>query len=101
MFAAACGICATPSRLTDLAAGKEFRGGREEWFGQQTEAPVARGERVPMPVSDAQNALRNTDLEAALIVARAGDACARPNSAAAYERARRVMPGGDTRSTLH
>jgi glutamate-1-semialdehyde 2,1-aminomutase len=44
---------------------------------------------------------RNTDLDAALAEARETYAAARPNSAAAFARARQVMPGGNTRSTLY
>ncbi|MDB5414048.1 MAG: glutamate-semialdehyde aminotransferase [Rubritepida sp.] len=53
-----------------------------------------------MPL-DAPAAPRNTDLETALAEARESYVAARPKSAAAYERARQVMPGGNTRSTLY
>ena len=43
---------------------------------------------------------RNTDLDTALADARERYTVARPNSAAAHARARAVMPGGNTRSTL-
>jgi len=44
---------------------------------------------------------RNLDLDAALAEAREGFAAARPRSAAAHERARAVMPGGNTRAVLY
>lgn len=43
---------------------------------------------------------RNSDLESALAEARASYAAARPESAALHEAARRVMPGGNTRTVL-
>ncbi|MBS7791348.1 aminotransferase class III-fold pyridoxal phosphate-dependent enzyme [Roseococcus sp. SDR] len=43
---------------------------------------------------------RNSDLEGALLEARATYAAARPQSAALHEAARRVMPGGNTRTVL-
>ena len=43
---------------------------------------------------------RNTDLDTALADARERYTAARPKSAAAHERAKAVMPGGNTRSTL-
>ena len=43
---------------------------------------------------------RNTDLDTALADARERYSAARPKSAAAHERAKAVMPGGNTRSTL-
>jgi glutamate-1-semialdehyde 2,1-aminomutase len=43
---------------------------------------------------------RNSDLETALLEARATYAAARPKSAALHEAARRVMPGGNTRTVL-
>ena len=46
------------------------------------------------------SALRNSDLDAALAEARAAYAAARPRSAAIHERARAVMPGGNTRTVL-
>lgn len=54
-----------------------------------------------MPPLDAPAAPRNIDLDTALAEARATYIAARPKSAAAYERARQVMPGGNTRSTLY
>lgn len=50
---------------------------------------------------DAPAAPRNTDMDTALAEARADYVAARPKSAAAYERAKLVMPGGNTRSTLY
>jgi glutamate-1-semialdehyde 2,1-aminomutase len=44
--------------------------------------------------------LRNSDLDAALAEAHEAYAAARPKSAAIHERARQVMPGGNTRSVL-
>ncbi|WP_424814509.1 aspartate aminotransferase family protein [Roseococcus sp. YIM B11640] len=52
------------------------------------------------PLDAPAAAPRNTDLETALTDARESYVTARPKSAAAYERARGVMPGGNTRSTL-
>jgi glutamate-1-semialdehyde 2,1-aminomutase len=52
------------------------------------------------PPLDASAAPRNSDLDAALAEARENYARTRPNSAAAHEVARTVMPGGNTRSTL-
>ena len=52
------------------------------------------------PPLDASAAPRNSDLEAALAEARENYSRARPNSATAHEKARAVMPGGNTRSTL-
>lgn len=49
---------------------------------------------------DTVTAPRNTDLDTALAEARESYVAARPKSAAAYERAKQVMPGGNTRSTL-
>ncbi len=43
---------------------------------------------------------RNSDLESALLEARATYAAARPKSAEMHEAARRVMPGGNTRTVL-
>jgi glutamate-1-semialdehyde 2,1-aminomutase len=43
---------------------------------------------------------RNSDLESALAEARSGYAAARPESAAIHAAARRVMPGGNTRTVL-
>lgn len=43
---------------------------------------------------------RNSDLDSALLEARASYAAARPQSAALHEAARRVMPGGNTRTVL-
>ncbi|WPB82974.1 aspartate aminotransferase family protein [Sediminicoccus rosea] len=43
---------------------------------------------------------RNSDLESALLEARATYAAARPKSAELHEAARRVMPGGNTRTVL-
>jgi glutamate-1-semialdehyde 2,1-aminomutase len=43
---------------------------------------------------------RNSDLESALLEARATYAAARPKSAERHEAARRVMPGGNTRTVL-
>jgi len=54
-----------------------------------------------MPPLDAPAAPRNIDLDVALAEAREAYVAARPKSAAAYERARQVMPGGNTRSTLY
>ncbi|UPY38199.1 aminotransferase class III-fold pyridoxal phosphate-dependent enzyme [Sediminicoccus sp. KRV36] len=53
------------------------------------------------PLDHPAAAPRNTDMETALAEARAAYVAARPKSAAAYARAREVMPGGNTRSTLH
>lgn len=50
---------------------------------------------------DTVTAPRNTDLDTALADARESYVAARPKSAAAYERAKQVMPGGNTRSTLY
>ena len=50
---------------------------------------------------DAPAAPRNTDMATALAEARGAYVAARPKSAAAYERAKLVMPGGNTRSTLY
>jgi len=50
---------------------------------------------------DTITAPRNTDLDTALAEARESYTAARPKSAAAYERAKQVMPGGNTRSTLY
>ena len=47
-----------------------------------------------------QNLFRNSDLDAALAEAKAAYAAARPGSAAIHERARAVMPGGNTRTVL-
>ena len=52
------------------------------------------------PPLDASAAPRNSDLEAALAEARESYSRARPKSATAHEKARAVMPGGNTRSTL-
>lgn len=52
------------------------------------------------PPLDASAAPRNSDLEAALAEARENYARLRPKSATAHETARRVMPGGNTRTTL-
>jgi len=52
------------------------------------------------PPLDASAAPRNSDLEAALAEARENYSRARSNSATAHEKARAVMPGGNTRSTL-
>ena len=52
------------------------------------------------PPLDASAAPRNSDLEAALAEARENYSRARPNSATAHEKARAVMPGGNTRTTL-
>ncbi|WP_421993751.1 aspartate aminotransferase family protein [Roseococcus sp.] len=54
-----------------------------------------------MPQLDTVTAPRNTDLDTALAEARESYVAARPKSAAAYERAKKVMPGGNTRSTLY
>lgn len=54
-----------------------------------------------MPPLDTVIAPRNTDLDTALAEAREAYIAARPKSAAAYERAKQVMPGGNTRSTLY
>lgn len=43
---------------------------------------------------------QNSNLEGALLEARAAYAAARPQSAALHEAARRVMPGGNTRTVL-
>lgn len=52
------------------------------------------------PPLDASAAPRNSDLEAALAEARENYSRIRPNSAAAHDKARTVMPGGNTRTTL-
>ncbi|MCE2919321.1 MAG: aspartate aminotransferase family protein, partial [Roseomonas sp.] len=52
------------------------------------------------PPLDSATAPRNSDLEAALAEARENYSRARPNSATAHEKARTVMPGGNTRTTL-
>ncbi|MFN8982219.1 MAG: aspartate aminotransferase family protein, partial [Alphaproteobacteria bacterium] len=52
------------------------------------------------PPLDASAAPRNSDLEAALAEARENYSRARPKSATAHEKAREVMPGGNTRTTL-
>lgn len=52
------------------------------------------------PPLDASAAPRNSDLEAALAEARENYSSIRPNSATAHEAARKVMPGGNTRTTL-
>ena len=43
---------------------------------------------------------RNSDLDAALADARERYAAVRPNSARIHQRAREVLPGGNTRSVL-
>ncbi len=50
---------------------------------------------------DTYIAPRNTGLDAALEAAREAYVAVRPKSEAAYQRARLVMPGGNTRSTLY
>lgn len=52
------------------------------------------------PPLDASAAPRNSDLEAALAEARENYSRIRPHSAAAHDKARTVMPGGNTRTTL-
>ena len=52
------------------------------------------------PPLDTATPPRNSDLEAALAEARDIYTTARPQSAAAHEAARAVMPGGNTRTTL-
>lgn len=52
------------------------------------------------PPLDTATPPRNSDLEAALAEARDIYTSARPQSAAAHEKARAVMPGGNTRTTL-
>jgi glutamate-1-semialdehyde 2,1-aminomutase len=52
------------------------------------------------PPLDSATAPRNSDLEAALAEARENYSRARPNSATAHDKARTVMPGGNTRTTL-
>ena len=52
------------------------------------------------PPLDTTAAPRNSDLETALAEARENYSRARPNSATAHEKARAVMPGGNTRTTL-
>jgi glutamate-1-semialdehyde 2,1-aminomutase len=49
---------------------------------------------------DVPAAPRNSDLDTALAEAREAYVTARPKSAAAHERARQVLPGGNTRSVL-
>jgi glutamate-1-semialdehyde 2,1-aminomutase len=62
--------------------------------------PTANGTPTA-PRRDTRDVTPSTDIDAAVLTARRRYAEARPNSAEWAARARRVMPGGNTRSVLH